>query len=85
MRSRGDFEWLVALLRSQPAEGRTLSLVCAVRTAEAAGMTLAAVARGDAFEVLTHAERVSAAKAPGHADLTQEQIEQLIAFLNTLE
>jgi FdhD protein len=31
----------------------------AVRTAEAAGMTLAAIARGDAFEVFTHAERVA--------------------------
>jgi FdhD protein len=31
----------------------------AVRTAQAAGITLVAVARGDGFEVFTHAERIS--------------------------
>jgi FdhD protein len=32
----------------------------AVRTAEAAGITLAAIARGDGFEVFTHPERIAA-------------------------
>ena len=32
----------------------------AVRTAEAAGITLVAIARGDGFEVFTHPERVAA-------------------------
>jgi FdhD protein len=31
----------------------------AVRTAEAAGVTLAAIARGDGFEVFTHPERIA--------------------------
>jgi FdhD protein len=31
----------------------------AVRTAEAAGITLAAIARGDGFEVFTHPERIA--------------------------
>jgi FdhD protein len=35
----------------------------AVRTAEACGITLIAVARGDAFEIFTHADRVMAAEA----------------------
>ena len=33
----------------------------AVRTAEAAGITLAAIARGDGFEVFTHPERIASA------------------------
>ena len=32
----------------------------AVRTAEAAGITLAAIARSDGFEIFTHPERISA-------------------------
>jgi FdhD protein len=32
----------------------------AVRTAEAAGVTLVAVARADGFEVFTHAQRIAA-------------------------
>jgi FdhD protein len=35
----------------------------AVRTAEAAGITLLAVARGDGFEIFTHAHRVAAPQA----------------------
>jgi FdhD protein len=31
----------------------------AIRTAEAAGITLAAIARGDGFEIFTHAERIT--------------------------
>jgi FdhD protein len=35
----------------------------APRTAEAAGMTLIGIARDDGFEVFTHAERISNARA----------------------
>ena len=35
----------------------------AVRMAEAAGITLAAIARGDGFEVFTHAERITSGAA----------------------
>jgi FdhD protein len=38
----------------------------AIRTAEAAGMTLIAVARADGFEVFTHPERVHATEAEPH-------------------
>ena len=38
-----------------------------VRTAEAAGITLAAIARSDGFEIFTHPERISADIAPTEA------------------
>ncbi len=41
----------------------------AVRTAEAAGITLIAIARSDGFEVFTHGERISAAIATEVADV----------------
>lgn len=40
----------------------------AVREAEAAGITLIAVARDDGFEIFTHAERVKVAYAPCRSD-----------------
>jgi len=40
----------------------------AVREAEAAGITLIAVARDDGFEIFTHAERVKVAYAPFRSD-----------------
>ena len=42
----------------------------AVRTAEAAGITLAAIARSDGFEVFTHPERVTALRNTGVAEAT---------------
>jgi FdhD protein len=42
----------------------------AVRTAEAAGITLAAIARTDSFEVFTHPERVAALRTTGVAEAT---------------
>jgi FdhD protein len=42
----------------------------AVRTAEAAGITLAAIARSDGFEVFTHPERVAALRTTGVAEAT---------------
>ena len=35
----------------------------AVRTADAAGITLAAIARADGFEIFTHPERIAPRKA----------------------
>lgn len=40
--------------------------VLALRTAEAAGITLAAIARADGFEVFTHPQRITAKKAATH-------------------
>jgi FdhD protein len=37
----------------------------AVRMADAAGITLAAIARGDGFEIFTHADRITSAVAKG--------------------
>jgi FdhD protein len=42
----------------------------AVRTAEVAGITLAAIARSDSFEVFTHPERVAALRTTGVAEAT---------------
>jgi FdhD protein len=42
----------------------------ALETAERAGITLAAVARADAFEVFTHPNRIEGAVAPGAAQQT---------------
>ncbi|NOJ43295.1 formate dehydrogenase accessory sulfurtransferase FdhD [Bradyrhizobium australiense] len=42
----------------------------AVRTAEAAGITLAAIARSDGFEIFTHPERIAVAQATGVAEAT---------------
>jgi FdhD protein len=44
----------------------------ALRVAETAGITLAAIARPDAFEIFTHPERISLAARPGDGD-RQEQ------------
>jgi FdhD protein len=41
----------------------------AVRMADAAGITLAAIARGDGFEIFTHADRITSAVAKGAADV----------------
>ncbi|KRQ94053.1 formate dehydrogenase family accessory protein FdhD [Bradyrhizobium jicamae] len=40
----------------------------AVRTAEAAGITLAAIARSDGFEIFTHPERIAVPQNPGVAE-----------------
>jgi FdhD protein len=40
----------------------------AVRTAQAAGITLAAIARSDGFEVFTHPERIKETKQPNNKD-----------------
>ena len=42
----------------------------AVRTADAAGITLAAIARSDGFEIFTHPQRIAAAQHPGVAEAT---------------
>jgi FdhD protein len=42
----------------------------AVRTAEAAGITLAAIARSDGFEIFTHPERIANTQNAGVAEVT---------------
>ncbi len=42
----------------------------AVRTADAAGITLAAIARADGFEVFTHPQRIAAKQHSGVAEAT---------------
>ena len=42
----------------------------AVRTAEAAGITLAAIARSDGFEIFTHPERIAVTQTTGVAEAT---------------
>ncbi|KRR18906.1 formate dehydrogenase family accessory protein FdhD [Bradyrhizobium lablabi] len=42
----------------------------AVRTAQAAGITLAAIARSDGFEIFTHPERIAVPQTPGVAEAT---------------
>ena len=43
----------------------------AVRTAEACGVTLIAIARGEHFEVFTHADRIGAAQAASCTELAR--------------
>ena len=42
----------------------------AVRTADAAGITLAAIARSDGFEIFTHPERIATTQNPIIAEAT---------------
>ena len=42
----------------------------AVRTADAAGITLAAIARADGFEIFTHPQRIAVTKHTGVAEAT---------------
>ena len=42
----------------------------AIRTAEAAGITLVAIARADGFEIFTHPDRVAALRNTGAAEAT---------------
>ena len=42
----------------------------AVRTADAAGITLAAIARADGFEIFTHPRRIAVTKHTGVAEAT---------------
>ena len=52
---------------ARPSWSRSAPTALAVRTADAAGITLAAIARSDGFEVFTHPERVSALRMLGWA------------------
>jgi FdhD protein len=42
----------------------------AVRTADAAGITLAAIARTDGFEIFTHPQRIAVTQHTGVAEAT---------------
>ena len=42
----------------------------AVRTADAAGITLAAIARADGFEIFTHPQRIAITQHTGVAEAT---------------
>ena len=55
----------------------------AVRTADAAGMTLVARVRGDDFEIFTHAHRISAGARPMSPDKLVTMANQIAAFFET--